>query len=249
MKKRFSLVIAVALLLLVTAPVAAQPNTKGMTTTIVGVNRNESVYVRLENFPANETFYVLMNHNGTLGLGGYMASKITTNSGGTFYAEFPIPEELSNEDIINIRFENIEGSYDPPFNFFYNDDTNFNAYSGKYPYWDWDEDDVTYNHLENGFPTFTVTAVNAGATITVQTVNFPSDARWAVYMKDGAMADENWYEITGFTSDGGVQTLTLSIPSDLQYKDKIAIKFYCMDYILGTYDFITYNLVDNRDYP
>ena len=40
--------------------------------------------------------------------------------------QFPIPEELANEDIINIRFENVEGSYDPPYNFFYNDDTNFN---------------------------------------------------------------------------------------------------------------------------
>jgi hypothetical protein len=68
-------------------------------------------------------------------------------------------------------------------------------------------------------------------------------------MKDGAMAAENWYEVTGFVSEGGVQTLTLTIPSDLQYKDKIAIKFYCMDYVLGTYDFVTYNLVDNRDYP
>jgi hypothetical protein len=246
MKKRFSLIIAMAMLLLVAVPVAAQPNSKGMTTTIVGVNRNESVYVRMENFPSNETFYILMNKNGTLGLGGYLVSKITTNSGGTFNAEFPIPEELANEDIINIRFENVEGSYDPPYNFFYNDDSNFNPYANKY--WE-DNDDTTYNHLENGFPTFKVTAVNAGATITVVTSNFPSNVRWAVYMKDGAMASENWYEVTGFVSDGGVQTLTLSIPSDLQYKDKIAVKFYCMDYILGTYDFITYNLVDNRDYP
>jgi hypothetical protein len=172
-----------------------------------------------------------------------LASKITTNSGGTFYAQFPIPEELANEDIINIRFENVEGSYDPPYNYFYNDDSNFNQYSSKY----WD--DTTYNHLENGFPTFTVTNVDAGATITVVTANFPTEVRWAVYMKDGAMAAENWYEVTGFVSEGGVQTLTLTIPSDLQYKDKIAIKFYCMDYVLGTYDFVTYNLVDNRDYP
>jgi hypothetical protein len=232
-----------AMLLLVAAPVAAQPDSKGMTTTIVGVDRNDFVYIRLENFPANETFYVMMNRNGTLGIGGYLASKITTNSGGTFYAQFPIPEELANEDIINIRFENVEGSYDPPYNYFYNDDSNFNQYSSKY----WD--DTTYNHLENGFPTFTVTNVDAGATITVVTANFPTEVRWAVYMKDGAMAAENWYEVTGFVSEGGVQTLTLTIPSDLQYKDKIAIKFYCMDYVLGTYDFVTYNLVDNRDYP
>jgi len=89
MKKRFSLVLALAMLLLVAAPVAAQPDFKGMTTTIVGVDRNDSVYVRLENFPSDETFYVMMNRNGTLGIGGYLSSKITTNSGGTFYAKFP----------------------------------------------------------------------------------------------------------------------------------------------------------------
>jgi hypothetical protein len=255
MKKRFSLVIAIAMLLLVAAPVAAQPNSKGMTTTIVGVNRNESVFVRMENFPSNETFYILMNRNGTLGIGGYLVSKITTNSGGTFNAEFPIPEELTNEDIINIRFENVEGSYDPPYNFFYNDDTNFNPYSGKYPYgssyWSWDDDDeVTYNNLENGFPTFTVLKVVAGSYITVETVDFPEDVRWAVYMKDGAMAADDWYEVAGFDSTaGGIQKLTLNIPSDLQYKEKIAIKFYCLDYVLGTYDFATYDIVENRDYP
>lgn len=247
MKKRFSLVIAAALLLLVTAPVAAQPNTKKMSTTIVGVNRNESVYVRLENFPASETFYILMNRNGTLGIGGYMASKITTNSGGTFYAEFPIPEELSNEDIINIRFENIKGSYDPPFNYFYNDNSDFNLYGSTY--WDTD-DDVTYNHLENGFPTFTVLQVVKGSSVTVETKYFPEDVRWAVYMKDGAMDNTSWYEVAGFNSTaGGIQKMTLPIPSDLQYKEKLAIKFYCLDYALGTYDFATYNLVDNRDYP
>ena len=51
MKKRFSLIIAMAMLLLVAVPVAAQPNSKGMTTTIVGVNRNESVYVRTGELP------------------------------------------------------------------------------------------------------------------------------------------------------------------------------------------------------
>jgi len=240
MKKRFSIIMAVAMLLLVVAPVQASPNAD---TSVFAVERNVSVTMRLEKFPANETYYVYMGFNGTYAMNGQLVSKLTTNDGGTFLAKFRIPEYLAGEDIIAIRFQSLSGK-SVWWNYFYNDTTQFNP-----DIWGKDTSDVTYNNLGNGFPTFTVTSVNAGSTITVKTANFPSDVRWAVYMKDGAMDNTSWYEITGFTSDGGVQTLTLSIPSDLQYKEKIAIKFYCMDYVLGTYDFVTYNLVENRDYP
>ena len=242
MKKRFSFILAVAMLVLVAAPVQASPNAD---TTVFSVERNESVTMVLEKFPSNETYYVFMGKYGTYAMNGELVSKLTTNDGGTFLAKFLIPDYLKGEDTIAIRFQSSSGK-SVWWNYFYNDTTSYNPYA----YYDKNySGDETYNHLENGFPTFTVTAVNAGATITVQTVNFPSDVRWAVYMKDGAMAADNWYEITGFTSDGGTQTVTLNIPSDLQYVDNIAVKFYCMDYVLGTNDFVTYDLVANRDYP
>ena len=259
MKKRFSFIMAVAMLILVAAPVQASPNAD---TTVFSVERNESVTMVLEKFPSNETYYVFMGKYGTYAMNGELVSKLTTNDGGTFLAKFNIPDHLRGESSIAIRFQSISGE-SVWWNYFYNDTTEYNPYAyygkdydGNYyygDYGDWDhrrsDDDVTYNNLENGFPTFTVTAVNAGASITVQTVNFPSDVRWAVYMKDGAMDADDWIEITGFTSDGGTQTLTLTIPSDLQYVDNIAVKFYCMDYVLGTNDFVTYDLVANRDYP
>ncbi len=245
MQKKFSLLIALSMLLLVAVPVQAAPN---MDTSVFSVEENEYVTMVLEKFPANETYYVFMGEYGSYGMGGTLASKLTTNDGGTFLATFPIPEDLYNEDRIAIRFQSDSGK-SVWWNWFYNDTK---GYYSKFPYGPSDDDDdydVDYNQLQNGFPTFSVVSVNAGATVTVQTKNFPGNVRWAVYMKDGAMDDTNWYEVTGFTSDGGVQTLTLTIPADLQYKEKLAIKFYCMDYILDTYDFITYNLVDNRDYP
>jgi hypothetical protein len=203
----------------------------------------------LKKFPAHETYYVFMGEYGSYGMGGELVSKLTTNKGGTFLATFPIPEDLSHEDRIAIRLQSDSGK-SVWWNWFDNSDS-YHDYNAKFPYGSSSESDsdVKYNQLQNGFPTFTVTSVTAGSSITVQTQNFPSNVRWAVYMKDGALDDKNWIEVTGFTSDGGVQTLTLSIPSDLQYKDKIAVKFYCMDYVLGTYDFVTYNLVDNRTYP
>jgi hypothetical protein len=249
MKKKFSLLIALSMLLLVAIPVQAAPS---MDTSVFSVEENEYVTMVLEKFPANETYYVFMGEYGTYGMGGELVSKLTTNNGGTFLATFPIPDELYNEDRIAIRFQSASGK-SVWWNWFFNDTSKGSYYyGGKFPYGPSDDDDdydVDYNQLGNGFPTFVFTKVVRGQSVTVQTVNFPSDVRWAVYMKDGAMDDTNWYEVTGFNSDGSVQTLTLSIPADLQFVDKLAVKFYCLDYVLGTNDFITYNLVDNRDYP
>ena len=90
-----------------------------------------------------------------------------------------------------------------------------------------------------------VLEVDKGVSITVQTKYFPENERFAVYMKDGAMANKTWYEVTGFESaEGGIQTLVLPIPSNLQYKEKIAIKFYSLKD-----GFVTYDLILNQDYP
>jgi len=245
MHKKFSLFIALSMLLLVAVPAQAAPN---MDTSIFYVEENEYVTMVMEKFPSNETYYVFMGEYGSYGMGGTLVSKLTTNDGGTFLATFPIPDDMDNEDRIAIRFQSASGK-SVWWNWFYNDS---GSYYSKYPYGTSDDDDdydVDYNQLQNGFPTFNVVEVVRSSSITVTTVNFPADVRWAVYMKDGSMDDTNWYEVSGFNSEGSTQTMTLSIPADLRYKDKIAIKFYCMDYVLGTNDFITYNLVDNRDYP
>lgn len=244
MTKKFSLIIALAMLLLVILPAQASPSLV-KSTTIISVKQNESVVVRLENFPANTTYHVLMNYNGTKGIGGVLASKVTTNRGGTFLAKFPIPDELANEPIINIRFENAGGDNDPPYNWFYNSTGSFSTDTGEAAK---PTPRVTYNNLDYGFPTFVVLQVNKGSSVTVETRFFPANSRWAVYIKDGAMANKTWYEVNGFNSaSGGIMQMTLPIPSQLQYKEKLAIKFYCMDCEIK--DFVTYDLVDNRDYP
>ena len=73
------------------------------------VVQDEYVVYRLENFPANDTYFVYMGENGSYGIGGIFVSKVATNKGGTFQAKFFIPEELKGEDVIAIRFESKEG--------------------------------------------------------------------------------------------------------------------------------------------
>jgi len=233
MNKRIAIFIVLALCMSVFSTVSASPLSS---TTVVSVVEDQSVSVRLEKFPANETFFVYMGFNGTNGINGYLVSKVTTNDGGTFMAKFFIPEGLKGEDIIAIRFESQDSNvywYD----WFFNKtgaSTPGSASSG-----------TTYNNLPQGFPTFVVLEVDKGFSITVQTKYFPENERFAVYMKDGAMANKTWYEVNGFDSaEGGIQTLVLPIPSKLQYKEKIAVKFYSLKD-----GFVTYDLILNQDYP
>lgn len=230
MKNRIAIFIVLALCISIFSTVTASPLSS---TTVISVVEDQSVNIRLEKFPAGETFYVYMGFNGTKGINGYLVSKIATNDGGTFMAKFLIPEGLQGEDIIAIRLESIDSNaywYD----WFYNKTGASSPVSG-----------TTYNNLPQGFPTFVVLEVVKGSSITVQTKYFPENERFAVFMKDGALANKTWYEVDGFdSSEGGIQTLALSIPSQLQYKEKIAVKFYSIKD-----GFVTYDLVLNQDYP
>ena len=235
MKNRIVILIVLALCISVFSTVSASPLSS---TTVVSVVEDQSVNVRLEKFPANETFYVYMGFNGTNGINGYLVSKLATNDGGTFMAKFLIPAGLKGEDIIAIRFESKDSNaywYD----WFYNKTGASTSTAGS------TSSGTTYNNLPQGFPTFVVLEVVNGSSITVQTKYFPANERFAVFMKDGALANKTWYEVDGFnSSEGGIQTLVLSIPSQLQYKDKIAVKFYSLKD-----GFVTYDLILNQDYP
>ena len=237
MGKRIALLGVLVLLLLAAAPVSAAPLSS---TTIISVVKNESVVVRLEKFPTNQTFNVTMGLSGSQGIGGYLVSRLATNAGGTFLAKFPIPEGLVGENVIAIRFDSIDINvfwYD----WFYNE----TAASQPAVVTQAEKTKVSYNKLEPGFPTFVATKVVNGEYITVQTKYFPGTDRWAVFMKDGALANITWYEVGGFdAADGGQITLTLPIPEQIKYKDWLAIKFYNMKT-----GFYTYNLIENRDYP
>jgi hypothetical protein len=232
MKKRIAFFIALALCITLFSTVSASPLSD---TTIMSSVEDQYVVVRLEDFPANDTFYVYMGFNGTLGINGYLVSKIATNDGGTFLAKFLIPDGLKGEDIIAIRFESKDSNVFW-YNWFFNSTGASTGNTGSAS---------SETHMPAGFPTFIFLAVDKGESITVQTRNFPEDERFAVFMKDGASASKTWYEVDGFDSaEGGIQTIELPIPSALRYKEKIAVKFYSIKD-----GFVTYNLALNQEYP
>ena len=236
MKKRIALIAVIVMMAVMVSPVrAAVP-----TTSIYAVVRDEAVTVHTVDFPAGQTFYVYMGYRGTMGLNGYLVSKLSTNAGGTFNTKFYIPDELKGEEIIAIRFESITGSPPALYNWFYNatgasDSTASSSSTAS------STSTTTYNNLGAGVPAWNILSVSKGASIKIQTRYFPAQQRYAVFMKDGALADLNWYETQGIeTAEGNSQIITITIPSELQYSEKIAIKLYNVND--GSY---WYNLFDN----
>ena len=236
MKKKIALFITFLLFLALSVPVqAATYPTFG----IVSVVEDEYVTISTNLFPSNELYYVYMGYNGTQGIDGYLVTKIYTGSGGTFKAKFYIPEELQGEEIIAIRLESQDSPY-YSYNWFWNTTgTSYSSTSSS------STTTTTTTYLPNDFPTFKILEVVKGESVTVETQYFPEDDMFGVYMKDGVSTATTWYYVAGFNSaDGGSFEATFEIPSELQWKEKIAIKMYNLDE-----DYITYNLFYNKDYP
>jgi len=240
MKKKLALLVVVVIMVLgISSPVLAATYP---TFDIVSVVVDDSVSISTNLFPANELYYVYMGYNGTLGINGILVTKIWTGPGGTFKAKFYIPDELKGEDIIAIRLESPTSPY-YSYNFFYNTTsyTNYNYNVAPPP----PAATPKPGSGSSDFPTFNIVSVTKGDSVTVETKYFPPDDMWGVYMKDAASSVKTWYYVAGFNSaDGGSFKATFTIPSQLFYKEKIAIKMYNLDE-----DYITYNLFENRNYP
>lgn len=78
---------------------------------IIGVTKDQDVTIKGLNFPAGGTFVVLMNYNGTLGIGGKQVGSFDTGSGGSFTDTYAIPGFLKGQSIIAIRLESPTSSY------------------------------------------------------------------------------------------------------------------------------------------
>lgn len=237
MKKRMALIIAIVLMAAsITPAFAAAPDTS-----IIAVVKNESVTIQTSDFPANHTFHVLLGYNGTQGINGYLVSKITTGEGGSFLAKFYIPNELTGEDVIAIRFESVTESKYFTYNWFYND-TASGASATTFTPDTTDTSGPTYNILPPGFPTFDIISAVKGQSVTVQTRYFPANQRFAVFMQDGDSTAITLYEVAGVeTGEGHTLIATFPIPDELRWEEKIKIIFYNIND-----GFRTYNLFYNR---
>jgi hypothetical protein len=75
------------------------------TISIVSVQVDQSVTITSYNFPANDTYNVLMNFIGTRGVGGINVGTVNSGAGGSLTWTFNIPTSLKGQQRIAIRTE------------------------------------------------------------------------------------------------------------------------------------------------
>ena len=185
------------------------------TITILSVSQDDSVTIRTANFPANETFNVLMGKIGTRGIGGTKVASVNSGSGGSFEATFNIPDALKGSYQIAIRLESPSSGY-YSYNWFFNNTTGASQ-PGTPP---------TYTPLPSGvYPTFLITAVDRDKNVSIRAYNLPAKDEYVVRM--GAMGTRgiNGIQVTKIASEqGGTQDFEFEIPAELYGFYQISIR-------------------------
>jgi hypothetical protein len=99
-------------------PTPAPPFVGIPTFSIVGVQRDQTVTIRTNNFPANQSFTARMGPMGTRGIGGTVVGTVDSGTGGVFDTTFDIPAGLRSARQIAIRLDSPAGFF--AYNWFFN---------------------------------------------------------------------------------------------------------------------------------
>jgi hypothetical protein len=198
------------------------------TIAILSVKESESVTLKTHNFPPGKEFKVLMGKIGTRGIDGIQVTTFPSEGGGTFTKTFTIPDALKGENKIAIRLQTSDGAYFT-FNWFYNNTANNGIVAPGY----------------SGIPSFSITAVDKGNTVTINTHNFPTNIDFKVLMGKMGTKGIGGAVVTQFNSGtGGVFSRTFEIPAALAGEEHIAIRLESL-----TGGFFAYNWFFNATYP
>lgn len=187
------------------------------TFSINSVAEDVSVTITTYNFPAGDTFNVLMNYIGTRGVGGIQVATVNSGAGGSFSATFNIPAALKGQSRIAIRLES--------------------PYTGYFSYnWFWNSSiPVTGPTVTPGtpvvplppfvIPTFSITDVTKDTSVTIRTANFPANDNFDVLMNYMGTRGVGGTKVATFASGtGGTLAATFNVPDFLKGQSQIAIR-------------------------
>lgn len=213
--KRISTIL-ILLILLLTAVIpasAASPKAVIPTISIVSVNAGNSVTVRTHNFPANDTFVVTMGVIGSRGVGGIKVDTIDSGNGGSFDLSFKIPDPLTDDYQIAIRFQSPQSGYFA-YNWFYNTAGSTPGTGGPQP------------SVPSGYyPTFSIVSVNIDQNVTIQTSNLPPNDTFVVTMGPMGTRGINGTKVdTVDSGNGGSKQFKFKIPDNLKGSYQISIR-------------------------
>lgn len=213
------------------------------TFSISSVNADVDVTILTNNFPPNQTFTVRMGEFGTLGIGGTVVGTVDSGAGGDFNATFDIPDSLAGRSRIAIRMDSPAGYF--AYNWFWNStaDVTVTATPGA-SVTPTPGTTATPVPGYSGFPTFSITAVERDATVTIRTNNLPPNQTFTVRMgKFGTLGVGGTEAGTFETGAGGTLDVTFDIPDSVKGLSQIAIR---IDSPAG---YFAYNWFWNSTYP
>lgn len=211
---------------------SAQAYTGIPTFSIVEVVADKSVTIKTHNFPAGDSFRVLMNDMGTKGINGIKVANISSGAGGSFTAKFSIPPALKGDYRIAIRLESTSGSGYYAYNWFYNNTSTASQYKNSKGYY--------------GYPTMSITRVVRNKNVSVKIYNLPKNDQFKVLMGPIGTKGIGGTKVTSFsTGAGGNQTYKFKIPDSLVGKKLIAIRIQSTS---GS-GYYAYNWFYNSTYP
>ena len=180
---------------------------------ITTVEEDKWVEIQTDNFPAADHFIVTMGAMGSKGINGIIIGTTYTGPGGRFTMKYDIPSALKGSYQIAIRLESPTSGY-YAYNWFYN-----NTLNPQDP-----EPDEPDGY--SGYPTFSISSVNKGKTVTINPKNFPPNDSFYVRM--------NWMGTRGVAgaivetvttnAKGKLSNTTYEIPDFLEDAYQVAIR-------------------------
>jgi len=222
MKYALSFILVLVLLApaagILSTPTVSASGTTIPTFSIKSVVQDQSVTITTYNFPANDTFEVLMGLFGTRGVNGIKVATTYSGNGGSFTATYTIPAALHGLHQIAIRLQSTTGSGYYAYNWFYNNTTGVAATSTPGP-------SPTPKPIYYGNPTFSILSVVQDQSVTIQAYNLPPNDSYTVTM--GAMGTRGINGILVATSNsgkGGTKQFTYTVPAALFGSYQIAIR-------------------------
>ena len=202
-------------------------------TTITNVDPGVDVEVKGTNFTTTDTYNVYIGKFGTKGVGGVKVATQGTDANGKFTETYAIPASLQSEDKLAIRFVSPATGY-YAYDWFYNQGSSSSGTTPGYP-----------PAGPNTIPTFTITKVVEGVSVTIKATNFTTNDSYNVTMGLMGSKGVGGIKVKTQTTDGtGAFTATYSIPATLAGNGLIAIRLQS-----PTTGYYSFNWFYNNTYP
>jgi len=217
MKRFMPLLLLIALFIPGFISYAATP-IKIPTFSITAVVAGDTVSILTQNFPANDTFDVLMGKYGTQGIGGTKVATQASSAGGSFSATYDIPAALAADYRIAIRLQSPTSGY-YSFNWFFNNTTGGTPGPTATP------GPTPTPGVPFVIPTFNIESVVRNTSVTIKTSNFPANDTFTVTMGYMGTKGVNGIVVGSQASGaGGTFTATYAVPAALANLNQISIR-------------------------